>query len=282
MKVSVIVSTYNRPAALARVLDALAAQASLPCEVVVADDGSQGATTDVVAARRDPYPVHHARQEDDGFRLARVRNLAALRASGDWLHFLDGDCIPRPDFVARIRRLGAPGVALAGDRILLSQELTGRIEAEALPAHAWGLARWLRERARGGINRLLPLAYWPFVAGRSHRSRDWRLLRGANFGLMRDDLRAVNGFEESFSGWGLEDSEFAVRLINARIALRSARLALGVLHLWHPERPRDALERNQELLAATRAEGRTRARRGMAELAATLGAATGGNPGRGP
>ena len=273
MRVSVIVSTYNRPAALERVLDGLAAQAPPPLEVIVADDGSGPQTAGLVAGRRDPFPVHHAWQPDDGFRLARARNLASLRSTGDWLHFLDGDCVPRAGFIARIQRLGAPGVALAGDRILLSRELTERIELERLPVHAWPLSRWLRERRRGGINRLLPLAYWPFDAGRGRRRRDWRLLCGANFGLARTDLFAVNGFEESFSGWGLEDSEFAVRLINRDIALRSARLALGVLHLWHPEQPRGALERNRGLLDAALADGRTRARRGLAELAAEVPAA---------
>ncbi len=270
MKVSVIVSTYNRPAALERVLDGLAAQARPPFEVIVADDGSGPQTAAVLAGRRDPFPVHHAWQPDDGFRLARVRNLATLRSAGDWLHFLDGDCVPRPGFVERIVGLGGPGVALAGDRILVSRALTERIERERLPVHAWSFATWLRERRRGGINRLLPLAYWPLTTGRGHRRRDWRLLRGANFGLARADLFTVNGFEESFSGWGLEDSEFAVRLINQGIALRSARLALGVLHLWHAEQPRGALERNRELLDAARAERRTRARRGLAELAAEL------------
>ncbi len=267
MRVSVIVSTYNRPAALERVLDGLAAQSPPPFEVIVADDGSGPETAALVAGRRDPFPVRHAWQPDDGFRLARARNIAALRASGDWLQFLDGDCVPRAGFIGRIRRLAAPGVALAGDRILLSRELTERIERERLPVHAWPLSRWVRERLRGGINRLLPLAYWPFAVGRGRRRRDWRLLRGANFGLWRADLFAVNGFDESFAGWGLEDSEFAVRLINRGVALRSARLALGVLHLWHPEQPRAALARNRGLLDAALADGRTRATRGLAELA---------------
>jgi len=267
VRISVVVSTYNRPTALERVLDGLAAQSPLPLEVIVADDGSGPQTAALLAARQDPFPLHHAWQSDNGFRLARARNLATLRSTGDWLHFLDGDCVPRSGFIARIARLGGPGVALAGDRILLSREFTERVERERLAVHAWPFACWLRERRGGGINRLLPLAHWPFVAGRGWRRRDWRLLRGANFGLARADLFAVNGFEESFAGWGLEDSEFAVRLINRGIALRSARLALGVLHLWHAEQPRGALERNRELLDAALADGRTRARRGLAELA---------------
>lgn len=267
MKISVIVSTYRRPAALARVLDALAAQRPAPFEVIVADDGSGPDTAATVAVPRAGLLPIHAWQADAGFRLARARNLAALRSSGEWLHFLDGDCIPRAGFIARIARLAEPGVALAGDRILLSRELTERIEGEQLAAHAWPLSTWLSERRRGGINRLLPLAYWPFRLGREYRRHDWRVLRGANFGLMRSELFAVNGFEQEFAGWGLEDSEFAVRLVKHGTALRSARLALGVLHLWHPEQPRAALARNQELFAQVLASERTRARCGLAELA---------------
>jgi glycosyltransferase involved in cell wall biosynthesis len=267
VKVSVIVSTYNRPAALERVLDGLAAQSVPPAEVVVADDGSGEPTRALLAARRgDPFALHHVWQPDEGFRLARVRNLAALRAAGDWLHFLDGDCVPRPRFVARILRLAEAGVALAGDRILLSPMLTETIERDRLPIHRWRIGRWTRERLHGGVNRLLPFAYWPLRAGRGHRATDWRLLRGANFGLRRVDLFAVNGFEEGFSGWGLEDSEFAVRLVNHGITLRSGRLALGVLHLWHRENPRGGLARNTALLDEAMRERRTRARRGLDEL----------------
>ncbi|MBN9430026.1 MAG: glycosyltransferase family 2 protein [Burkholderiales bacterium] len=267
MRVSVIVSTYNRPRALDRVLHGLAEQRLPAAEVLVADDGSTDDTRTLVQgwAARFPLPLRHVWHPDTGFRLAAIRNRAAAVAHGDWLQFIDGDCVPRPSFVARVARLAAPGWALAGDRILLSQALTERIERDALPVHRWGGARWLRERVGGGINRLAPLLHWPFAAGRGARRDDWRHLRGASIGIARADFERVNGFEEAFVGWGLEDSEFAIRLLNAGVRIRSGRLALALLHLWHAERPRDEVERNRRLLEEARASGRVRAVSGLAQ-----------------
>ncbi|MGD9945856.1 MAG: glycosyltransferase family 2 protein [Burkholderiaceae bacterium] len=270
MRVSVIVSTYNRPRALDRVLHGLAEQQQPPAEVLVADDGSTADTRALVAAwaARFPVPLRHVWHPDSGFRLAAIRNRAARHAQGDWLQFIDGDCVPRPNFVARLSRLAAPGWVLAGDRLLLSQALSETIERDALPVHRWGTARWLSERRGGGVNRLAPLLHWPLAAGRGLRRRDWRHLRGASIGIGRGDFDRVNGFEESFVGWGLEDSEFAIRLLNAGVGIRSGRLALALLHLWHAERPRDDVERNRRLLDEARAAGRTRAAQGLAESAA--------------
>jgi glycosyltransferase involved in cell wall biosynthesis len=268
MRVSTIVSTYNRPRALDRVLHALAEQQSPPDEVLVADDGSTGETGALVAAwrRRFRVPLKHVWHPDEGFRLAEIRNRAAAQASGDWLQFIDGDCVPRPHFVARIRRFAEPGWVLAGDRILLSEALTRRIESEALAIHRWGAGRWFMKRIGGEVNRLLPLAFWPLKAGRSLRRQDWRHLRGANIGVAREDFERVNGFEQSFTGWGFEDSEFAVRLLNAGVEIRSGRLALGLLHLWHREQPRNRIDAQRALLEQTRASGRIRAEPGMSEL----------------
>ncbi len=268
MRVSVVVSTYNRPLALARVLESLAAQTELPTEVIVADDGSGPQTTELICGLGSQYPVPliHAWQEDDGFRLARARNLAVARASGDWLHFLDGDCVAQVTLIERIRKLAGPGWMLAGDRILLSESLTAEVEAEALPIHRWTHAQWRARCQAGEINRMLPLRYWPFRLGRDTRPRDWRQFRGANIGLMRADYVRLNGFEAQIQGWGLEDSEFAVRAINFGLKIRSGRLALGVFHLWHEERSRESGQRNQQILEAAIRDRRTRAHVGLAEV----------------
>jgi glycosyltransferase involved in cell wall biosynthesis len=269
MRVSVIVSTYNRPLALDRVLQGLAEQHVPAAEVLVADDGSKAETRHLVESWKPAFPVPllHVWHEDRGFRLAEIRNRAALAARGDWLQFIDGDCVPRPHFVQRIERLAARGWALAGDRILLSESLTRRVEAAALPIHRWGLAKWAIERARRGINRLAPLVYWPLRVGRGLGSGNWRRLRGANIGVAREDFEKVNGFEQAFTGWGLEDSEFAIRLLNSGVRIRNGRLAVGLLHLWHPEQARDRVPAHQDLLEQARISRRTRAGCGLTELA---------------
>ncbi len=250
MRVSIIVTTYNRPLALARVLDALRDQFVLPHEVIVADDGSGAPTLDLMRASRStfPVPLRHAWQPDQGFRAAAVRNLAAAQATGDWLHFLDGDCVPRRSLVARIIGLARPGEMLAGDRILLNESFTRRVEGEGIPIHRWRMRQWFAARRRGDINRLQPLVWWPFAAGRHWQSRRWESFRSANVGVMREAFNRLGGFEAAMVGWGLEDSEFAVRAVGQGMRITSGRLALGVFHLWHRERPRDDLARNEAFL----------------------------------
>ncbi|MGH1359177.1 MAG: glycosyltransferase [Burkholderiaceae bacterium] len=268
MRVSVLVSTFNRPRALARVLDALASQTVAPLEVVVADDGSQPETAALVEQVKQhfPVPLIHAWQEDHGFRLSAVRNLAVSRSSGDWLHFLDGDCVAQTSLVERVCELAEPGWMLAGDRMLLSEQFTAQVEADALPIHRWSRGQWKSCRQQGGVNRLHPLNFWPYKLGRAWRQRDWKSFRSANVGLMREDFVRVNGFEAEMEGWGLEDSEFAVRAINAGLRIRSGRWALGVFHLWHREQSREAVEKNKQIFQYAISSGKTRANIGLAEV----------------
>lgn len=265
MRTSVVVTTYNRPLALERVLHALAEQDQAPSEVLVADDGSGPETRAMVERWADSgrLALRHVWHEDHGFRAAAIRNRAAGAAAGDLLLFLDGDCVPGRSFVRRSLWLAEPGWVVAGDRILLTESLTRDVERGALALHRWGLARWIGERARGRINRLGPLCLWPTLAGRGYRETDWRHLRSANMGISRRDFESVDGFDESFQGWGFEDSELAVRLINAGVRIRTGRCAIGVFHLWHPENSREAVASNQTLLEQAIAQKKMRALQGL-------------------
>lgn len=269
MRVSVVVTTYERPDALALVLRSLAAQDHRDTEVIVADDGSGPDTRAVVdAARRGfPFRLEHAWQEDRGFRAARARNLAAAASEGAYLVFLDGDCVVLRDFVSRHLRLAEKGWFVASHRMLADRTLTERMLVERPDVNQWTLADWRRLRRQGLVNRLSPLLRLPDGPWRKLTPRRWQGVRSCNMGLWRADFQAVNGFDERFVGWGLEDSDLAVRLIRAGVRRKEGRFAAPCLHLWHPESQRDRLADNDALLTRVMEEGRTRAERGLAELA---------------
>jgi glycosyltransferase involved in cell wall biosynthesis len=157
--ISVIVTTYNREDALDGVLRGLSAQTDKRFEVIVADDGSGLATACVVEswAARIPGRLLHVRHVDRGFRAAEIKNRAILASTAEVCIFLDGDCIPRPDFIATHRRLAEPGWFVAGNRVLLSRELTAHILRERIAPEHWPLSAWISARRKGEINRLLPL-----------------------------------------------------------------------------------------------------------------------------
>jgi glycosyltransferase involved in cell wall biosynthesis len=265
MSISVVVTTYNRPDALRAVLAGLIGQADRDFEVLVADDGSRDDTRTLVeaTARQAGLPVHHVWQEDRGFRAGAARNRATSAASGDYVIFLDGDCVPRPHFITRHRLLAEAGWMVAGNRILLSEGFTRSALAETLPLHRWTDAQWRQARRRGDINRTVPLLHLPLGPLRKLAAKRWQRVRTCNLGVWRRDLQRVNGFDESFEGWGYEDSDLAVRLINSGVSRKEGAYATGVLHLWHRENDRRAEGENWDRLQRRIRERATRAQRGL-------------------
>lgn len=270
IRLSVVVTTYNRPDALRAVLDGLAAQTDRHFEVIVADDGSREDTRALVeaTARGFAVPLVHVWQPDEGFRAGAARNRAAERAHGEYLVFLDGDCVPRRDFVARHRALAERGWMVAGNRVLLSEGFTAQVLRERLPVHAWTAGDWKQARRRGDINRTLPLAHAPLGALRKLAAARWQRVRTCNLGVWRDDFERVLGFDESFEGWGFEDSDLAVRLLNAGVRRKEGAFATGVLHLWHRENDRRHEGRNWERLQQRIASRETRPACGLAPAGA--------------
>jgi glycosyltransferase involved in cell wall biosynthesis len=269
--ISIIVSTYNRVDALDAVLRSLSSQSDRGFEVVVADDGSTPATAQLVHnwTARMPGALRHVWQEDRGFRLAEIRNRAILSAAGRYCIFLDGDSIARGDFVAAHRRLAEPGWFVTGNRILMSRELTERILRGDRVPEDWGFGRWIAERGRGGINRLLPIASLPLGPLRKIQPHAWHGARSCNLAVWRDDLDRVDGFDAIYSGWGLEDSDLAVRLIRSGTRRKDGRFATGVLHLWHAEQDRSGFAANDAKLQVLLGSKRVRANKGLTTLAAS-------------
>jgi len=252
MKISVVVTTYNRPQALRLVLNALLAQAQAPFEILIADDGSTEDTRQTIRqmARHSVVPVRHLWQTDAGFRAAAARNLAVAAAQGELIVFLDGDCVPRPDFIAQHARLAQEGWFVAGSRVLLSPALTQEAEAQQWPIHGWGRWTWWRHALSGQTNRWTPLLNLPGQAWRRQQAQHWQSARTCNMSVWRHDLVAVNGFDESYQGWGHEDADLAVRLIRHGVHYKNGRFATTVLHLWHAENDRSHLPENIARLEA--------------------------------
>lgn len=248
LRIAVIVTTYNSPAVLAAVLEGYLAQTDNNFELFVADDGSTSDTTEVVKQfqGRATFPIRHIWQEDIGFRAAGIRNRALAATTADYVIFTDGDCIPLTDFVATHRQLSELGCFLSGNRMLLSQAFTQQLLKEKIPVHLWRFGDWVSARLKGQINRILPLLHLPNLSSlRKLSPKRWKGAKTCNISAFREDLLRVNGLDESYTGWGLEDSDLVIRMIRAGLINKSARFAAPVLHLWHKENDRSHLEENQ-------------------------------------
>ena len=274
--ISIIVTTYDRADALDAVLRSLSRQADRGFEVIVADDGS-GPQTAATIERWKPLlgaSLTHIWHQHRGFRAGEIRNRAVLASRSAYCVFLDGDCIVRPDFVAVHRRLAEPGWLVAGNRVLLSRNLTGTVLGNGLEPESWGYRRWLWHRLRGRINRVAPLVRLSLGPLRKLRPKAWRASRSCNFGVWRCDLDLVGGFDAAYSGWGREDSDLALRLLRSGVRRKDGEFATGVLHLWHPEASRALLPDNERLLEQALAGDRVQAQAGMARLQVPRNAVT--------
>jgi len=282
ISLSIVITTYERPAALDVVLRSLSEEDDQEFDLIVADDGSGPETADVVRAWRERLEgrLVHVWQPDDGFRKARVENLAAREAQGELLVFLDGDLVPRRGFVSAVRRAFRPGWFLASKRLNMSEKLSRRVLEEHLAVWRWSAFRWLathpgelfapvrpRERNRPGV--LLPIR---------DRRRSWRddqpefrppYWAYCFFAIQRSDLERVNGFDMRFVGWGEEDVDMGFRLERSGLRCGWAGPETTLLHLWHPDRKETSIG-NMPLLRETQGSDRFDAVVGLRELDAEL------------
>jgi glycosyltransferase involved in cell wall biosynthesis len=244
MKTSLIVIVYNRAAWLKVCLGALLHQSVRPDEVVVADDGSQPAEVDAVKAFLAAYPIpsQYAFQEDRGFRAAAARNMGIRRASGDYLVMLDCDIVLMPDAMAQHLDRARPGRFLQGRAALLDEAATRPVLERGLLTSADLDPLW-----RAADRSPLAAAEWRFQKNRLLRAlhmtkRHKPQLVSNHFSLFREDIEKVNGFDERYEGWGLEDDDLGQRLYQAGLDVRSVSRHARAVHLWHATNKPDATE----------------------------------------
>ena len=234
--ISVLLATYNWPQALKLCLESLSTQTDLDFEIIIADDGSTTTTKDLIEAIQKNFPVKitHLWQEDQGFRKTHILNQAIQAAHGEYLVFLDGDCIVQPDFISQHRALSQANHLVTGSRVLLNDELSKQLLLWA----NWDFKKFtdnlLSSRLSGGINK-----YWPLKiklgdgAWRNYKKFVWRRIKGCNMACWKTDALAIGGFDETMTGWGHEDADFVFRLQSKGLIRKSGSWATEVLHLYH-------------------------------------------------
>ncbi len=231
--VTVLVNTWDRKDYLERVLVAYTRQSFRDFEVVVADDGSEDGTPGVVERLRPalPFPVAFVTHPREGHRRAKTLNMGLARATAPYVLFTDCDSLPRADLLDVHLRCRRPKRILVGGYLRLEQEFSAGIGVE--------------EARRGEYERALTAgALWRlrlenakiqcYIALRRPR-RPHNM--GLNYSAWMEDLRAVNGYDENFKGWGNADGDVRDRLRDVGVFPRSAWARAFVFHLWHPPHP---------------------------------------------
>jgi GT2 family glycosyltransferase len=239
---AIIVTSYQMPWHVRRVLESIAAQrTSRRLEVVVADDGSLDETPRMVAefAARASFPVKFTTHPHADFHAARCRNEGARSSTAPHLLFIDGDCLLPPDHVEQHLRAARPGVVTSSYCIRLDQAVSQHVTIEAVRGATF--LEWAPVEQRRKLRHMHFKAIWYGVLGHPTKPA----FRSGDFALARTDFERVNGFDENFRGWGCEDDDFGRRLRAAKIRTMSVLNRTCVYHLWHPPAPTRPLEWKQ-------------------------------------
>lgn len=249
MRTSLLITTYNWPEALELTLASVSRQSLRPDEVVVADDGSDSATSRVIERWRErlAMPLLHVWQADEGFRLARSRNRAIAASSKDYIVLVDGDMVLHRHFIRDHVTCARPDCFIQGARPQLSSEVTRRLLNGEQMSLGWWTAG-LQRRAYAWRNT---------VASRltSRVKNALGGIQGCNQSFWRKHALQVNGYDERFNAWGPEDREFAARLLHIGVQRNYVRHRAVAFHLYHcsraPANKANPLDRLlQETLAA--------------------------------
>ncbi len=210
--ISVITLARGRDDHLANLVRGLAQSGMRPHELVIAAMQDQA-----FVVPDAPFPVRQILLGGDALGLAHARNAGAIEARAERLVFLDVDCIPSPDLVADY----AAAMDLA-DGLLMGEVLY-------LPKGATERGIDFARFARAGVKhseRAGP------PDGPIGACSDYRCFWSLNFAIRRNLFLALGGFDEDYSGYGGEDTDFGRVAAEAGVDLLWVRGARAY-HQYH-------------------------------------------------
>jgi glycosyltransferase involved in cell wall biosynthesis len=262
--ISLCITAYNSPGVLKRTLDAISKMDLLPGEVIICDDGS---TDESVREVRSicaglKIAVRHLWHPDEGWRISASRNMGIRHSKGDYLIFIDGDCLPHRKFVEDHARHAEENCFFLGDRCHVIEERIRGFRPRNPHIWFWMLAGWIQKRSlamRDAHAEVIRLRQ-PGLSGLDIA----RTAIGCNLAFWREDALRVNGFNEGIIGWGLEDIEFCARLLNLGLTAKKVKKQALLFHLNHPTTEYD----EESALRPTRAaveSGQFRTEKGLDE-----------------
>lgn len=243
--VSLIITTYNNPSFLRLSVLSANNQTILPNEIIIADDGSTEETFQEIARLKQEtqVPIVHVWQEDNGFQAGKIRNIAIVAAKSEYIVQVDGDIIMESHFIEDHLHFAAKGKLLQGSRVFIKEGKTKSLIAKdslKLSLFTCGISR--RENAF----RCVKLS--DYLSTRYRNRYPIYYARGANMSYYKSDFMQVNGYDEDFVGWGHEDSDLTLRMLNNGVQKLYIKFSCVVYHLYHKEAARNLEQINKDLM----------------------------------
>ncbi len=242
IKASLIISTYNWPEALNLVLVSVLNQIILPNEIIIADDGSNQETKNLILKLQNnfPIPLLHIWHKDIGFRKTVILNKAIVKAKYNVIIQIDGDIVLHKYFIKDHLRNIKEGIFMHGSRVFLNEKLTMQmLKNKVFHVHLF----------KSGILNRFNVIHSSLLSNIFFRdSKNLKGTRGSNFSFFKKDFISVNGYNEDMTGWGKEDTELSARLINNGLLKRRLKFVGLTYHLYHKSVSRKGLYINNNIL----------------------------------
>ncbi len=241
MKVSIIIAFYKDLVALELILNALIKQTYKNIEVVIAEDNNASETKELLKNYVNKINIIHNFHEDIGRTKAAAQNKAIVKSTGEYLIFIDGDCVPYSTFVEGHVALSAKKKVLSGRRVNANASLSKRMREHSLGTddfekkyfyYAFSSLIWDKQTHYEQGFYLKPggFIYRNFIA---KKKRNTQIL-GCNFSCFKEDFVAINGFDE-FYGLSIlgDDTDLNWRFVDYGAEIVSCKNVANVFHLDH-------------------------------------------------
>lgn len=260
ISVDILISTYNWPKALESILSSILEQTRFPDRILIADDGSGYETQMLIDKYRRIFdmPIEHIWQEDEGFRKTLILNKAMKYASSDYIIQIDGDIILHKNFIEDHLNNAVKKTFVQGCRTILNESKTREV-IEGKRLHFNFLSQGIKNR----LNALRIPFLSNLIKTDPYCSKN---IKACNLAFWREDYVAVNGYDNLFYGWGLEDDEFAARLINYGVKKRRLKLAAICYHLDHDHNSKYHVEKNMAIYNETVISKKSFSANGLAQV----------------
>lgn len=259
--ISVILSTYNHPKWLEKVLWGYEMQTYKHFEIIIADDGSGQETKALIDKFKSDglLKITHVWHPDNGFQKTAILNKAILASQSDYLIFSDGDCIPKDDFVETHATHRKPSCFVSGGYFKLPMATSKLIDKKAIEAQAPFDKKWLLANGVPASFKLNKIS----SGGLKEKFLNWvtptkATWNGHNSSGWKKDILAVKGFDERMK-YGGEDREMGERLMNMGVKPLQRRYSAICVHLDHARGyvSKEAWELNNAIRKETKRSGAT-------------------------
>ena len=229
MQVTIIISYYKALTNLKLILKALNFQSNNSFEVIISEDDQNEETVSFLKNNKSQYnfPIEHIYQKEDaGFRKNVMLNRAIIKAKNDLLVFIDGDCIPNKHFVKEYINNSEKAKILTGRRVMLGKKTSKSL------INSFSLDKLnLLSLIFSDTKKVKEAIYFPYFK-LFYKQRG---LCGCNWGILKEHIMLVNGFDEDYQNPGVgEDTDIEWRLKQSGFKMKSVKNKAIVFHIYHP------------------------------------------------